>query len=241
MHTKLTEITQLNIAPLGFQLKQLYELIKNPDADFEYLQAPPIISLPMAILRKAKNFPKNTVIFDGQNSIKQEQLETQFVLDILNRIGNIAGIKDLIFYPVGEFVANIVEHSKSKAGYLLADISSDHAYLNICITDTGRGFSATYRDEQSMNFSDADALKEVLRGHSTKSSIERGYGIRTSKKLIVEGLTGEFVIISGRDALVSSQKEEALLSLDGFYWQGVIVAYRLPLPIKQIHITEYLE
>ena len=82
---------------------------------------------------------------------------------------------------------------------------------------------------------------EVLKGHSTKPSVERGYGVRTSKKVVCECLGGEFVLLSGSSALVASGKDQKIVDLPGFYWQGVVVAYRIPKPLGSVDISPYLE
>ena len=80
-----------------------------------------------------------------------------------------------------------------------------------------------------------------MRGISTKSGIERGYGVRSSKDIVRKALKGEFVYLSGSVSLVSIPTKERLVSLPGFYWRGVIIAYRIPTPKKAIEITPFLE
>ena len=100
--------------------------------------------------------------------------------------------------------------------------------------------AAAYKEEMDLNLSDGEAIEEVMRGHSTKSE-ERGYGVRTSKNIVCEALGGEFILISGSAALVSSGGRERLASLPKFHWQGVIIAYRIPRPTQKIDTSPYWE
>jgi len=101
--------------------------------------------------------------------------------------------------------------------------------------------SKTYEEEKNLKLSDTDSIVEVLKGRSTKPSIERGYGVRTSKRVVCECLGGEFVFLSGSSALVANGKNQKIVTLPGFYWQGVIVAYRIPKPLGPVDISPYLE
>lgn len=89
--------------------------------------------------------------------------------------------------------------------------------------------------------SDEDAIIEALKGNSTKSNRERGYGLRTSKNVVCKALDGGFILISGSAALVSNNKKENILTLPDFYWKGVIIAYRIPKPLSAVNIYEYIE
>jgi hypothetical protein len=156
-------------------------------------------------------------------------------------LGSIPGAKNALYYPIAELVTNIFEHSKDTVGFVFGQYYPSKEYLDICIVDTGRGLARAYKDEMNLDFTDGESIEEVLKGHSTKSQVERGYGIRTSKKVVCQGLGGQFVIVSGSAALVSTETSEKLVSLPDFYWQGVIVAYRIPTPKGEIDISRFLE
>ena len=74
-----------------------------------------------------------------------------------------------------------------------------------------------------------------------KPEDSRGYGIMTSKRVVCEGLNGEFVLISGSATLYSSKHENVIYDLPDFYWRGVIVAYRIPEPKQPVDIYPFLE
>jgi len=81
-----------------------------------------------------------------------------------------------------------------------------------------------------------------MRGNSVKTEKERGYGIWTSRRIISDVLKGGgFVLISGSAGLIVRDGKEELVSLPDFYWQGVIIAYRIPKPLGPLDISQFLE
>jgi hypothetical protein len=146
-----------------------------------------------------------------------------------------------VHYPITELVTNIFDHSQQDKGFIFGQFYPKKNYLDICIVDCGRGLAKTYEEAKGVKFTDSEAIVEVLKGHSTKPSIERGYGVRTSKQVVCDCLGGEFILFSGSAALVADKNGRKIVSLPDFYWQGVVAAYRIPKPTGSIDITPYLE
>jgi len=185
--------------------------------------------IPISVLRKEKG-------------TQREKLEALFAEKIYKILGNIAGVQNAVCYPIAELVTNIFEHSKKDTGFIFGQFYPAKDYLDICIADCGRGFSGAYKEEKGLELSDSAAISEVMKGNSVKPEKERGYGIRTSKRIICEALDGGgFIMISGSAALVSENKRENLVALPNFHWQGVIVAYRIPRPRGPIDISRFIE
>lgn len=180
-------------------------------------------------------------VLDRNKGAERENLESMFSSLIYRLLGSTVGAQNAVYYPIAELVTNVFEHSKDDTGFLFGQYYKKKEYLDICIVDMGRGLAKAYKDETGLEFTDGQAIEEVLKGHSTKSQQERGYGIHTSKRVVCEGLGGSFIIASGSSALVSSQSSEKLVSLPDFYWQGVIVSYRIPKPNGSIDISGFLE
>ncbi|MFA6304383.1 MAG: hypothetical protein WCV73_02415 [Patescibacteria group bacterium] len=174
--------------------------------------------------------------------IERERLESMFSKMIYKVVDTSAqGARSAIYYPIEELVGNIFEHSKKEEGFIFGQYYPKKEYLDICIVDRGRGLKGSYKEEQNIIITDAEAINRVMSGHSVKSDIERGYGVRTSKRVVCEGLGGSFILLSGSVALISSQNQDKIVELPNFYWQGVIVAYRIPKPIKSFDISKYVE
>lgn len=151
------------------------------------------------------------------------------------------GATSAVYYPISELVTNIFDHSNSNAGYIFGQYYPKKNFLDICIVDTGRGLAKTYREEKGLDFSDENAMQAALQGHSTKPSKERGFGLRTSKDIVCKALGGSFSLISGSFAYITEVQKEHSFNLPNFYWQGVIIAYRIPRPTQTLDITPFLE
>ena len=177
-----------------------------------------------------------------EEGAKRERLESLFSEKVYEILGNISGAQNAVCYPIAELVTNIFEHSKKDVGLIFGQFYPTKNYLDICIVDCGRGFAGAYKEEKNLKLSDIEAISEAMKGNSVKPEKERGYGIWTSKKIICDVLNGgEFIMISGSAGLVSGNKKERLVSFPNFYWQGVIVAYRIPRPTGVLDITPFLE
>lgn len=192
-------------------------------------------------MQKNKSFVPISVLSRdaGSNRDKLEQMFGEFVL---GQLGSISGTSGAIYYPIGELVGNIFEHSKKDQGYIFGQLYPKKGYFDICIVDCGRGLSKAYKDEKNLDLNGEQAIREVMNGNSTKSDNERGYGVRTSKRLVCEGLNGSFILISGKSALYCDKdKQDVIVDLGKLCWQGVVIGYRIPIPKGPIDITPYLE
>ena len=192
-------------------------------------------------LQELRSYIPIAVLKRDDDSREKERTESCFLEMISKILKPTNAAKNAVYYPITELVTNIFEHSKRSEGYVFAQYYPKKKFLDLCIVDCGRGLACAYKEENNLNFTDAEAIKQVLSGRSTKSDIERGYGVRTSKRVICEGLGGGFILLSGDSALFSSKDKEKIISLPKFYWQGVIIIYRIPQPTKPVNITPYLE
>ncbi|HEU5114697.1 MAG TPA: hypothetical protein VFT82_02945 [Candidatus Paceibacterota bacterium] len=192
-------------------------------------------------MQKNKSFVPISVLLRNAGA-DRERLEQMFGDFVLGQLGSIEGTSNVIYYPIGELVGNIFEHSKKEQGYIFGQYYPSKGYFDICIVDRGRGLSGAYKDEKGLSFTDEQAITEVMKGNSTKSDIERGYGVRTSKRVVCEGLKGSFMLISGKSALYCDKDmKDAIVDLGSLGWQGVVIGYRIPIPKNPIDITPYLE
>ncbi len=172
----------------------------------------------------------------------RERLESLFSEKIYETLGNVSGARNAVCYPIAELVTNIFEHSKKDTGFIFGQFYPTKGYLDICIVDYGRGFARAYKEEKGVELSDSEAISEAMKGNSVKPEKERGYGIWTSKKIICNVLNGGgFILISGSSGLIAKKQEEKLTSFPEFYWQGTIIAYRIPKPSGALDISPFLE
>jgi len=221
--------------------------INQPDKIKTYLKT---INFPNGIdsissfqreIQKHKSYIPISILKKEQGA-QRERLEALFAEKIYKTLGNVSGAQNAVCYPIAELVTNIFEHSKKDTGFVFGQFYPTKNYLDICIIDCGRGFAATYGEEKGLKLSDIDAIAEVMKGNSVKSEKERGYGIWTSKKIICDLLNGGgFIMVSGSAGFVSENKKETLVSFPNFYWQGVIIAYRIPKPTGPLDISRFIE
>lgn len=191
--------------------------------------------------QKLKNYIPIAVLRRNNDVREKEKLESCFSEMIYKILKPTVATQNAVYYPLLELTTNIFDHSKRDEGYIFAQYYPKKNFLDLCIVDCGRGLACAYKEEKGLNFTDQEAIKQVLVGHSTKPDIERGYGVRTSKRVVCEGLGGSFILLSGDSALFSSKNEEKIISLPDFCWQGVVISYRIPQPTKPVDITQYIE
>lgn len=149
-------------------------------------------------------------------------------------------------YMIDETLDNITEHSDSDRGYIFAQAYPNKGFLDVCIADSGVTLLGSYQkllDNEIV--SDMEAIKAANRGLSSKNlpdAENRGFGIKTSKQMLINGLGGQYLMISGSCLYVKS------LNLDSFYampddlrWNGTIVALRIPYHSTTFNYINYIE
>lgn len=172
--------------------------------------------------------------------VNRDKLEGIFANLVHRVLGALPGTANAVYYPIAELVTNIFEHSRSDDGFILGQYYPKKDYLDICIVDCGRGIAQSYFEELGERFTDAEAITEAMKGYSTKSKM-RGTGLRSSKRIVCEALSGSFALISGGAVLLSLGGQDYLIELPNFGWQGVVISYRIPRPKTDVDIARFLE
>lgn len=192
-------------------------------------------------LQKLLNYTPIGILKKREDFKEQEKLGSCFAEMIYKILKPTVAAQNAVYYPLTELMTNIFEHSKKDIGYIFGQYYPKKEFLDLCIIDRGRGLARSYKEENNLDFTEKQAIERALKGYSTKPDQERGYGIRTSKRVICEGLGGSFILLSGEYTLFSYKNQEKMVFLPKFYWQGVVIAYRIPRPKRPINITPYLE
>lgn len=153
-----------------------------------------------------------------------------------------AGLK----YLIEESVDNIIEHSDSKRGYIFGQSYPAKKYMDICIADNGITLLGSYCKMKENKITDhLSAMKAANFGVSTKNlpgAENRGYGIRTSREMLVNGLSGNYVMLSGNALYLKSKTIERFMVLpDIATWQGTIVAMRIPYVNASFNYIDFVE
>lgn len=170
--------------------------------------------------------------------------ETEIRENLLSKINTLleinlnlnANYKSAVSYLISEMTDNIVDHSGVSRGWLSAQYYPSKKFLDVCIIDTGKTILGSYAEKGVNDIkNDIIAIEKATSGLSTKDK-ERGYGIRTTKAMIEEGLKGKFILISGRAILSNNQLTEFPVK-----WNGTILALRIPQNVANFHYSDFLK
>lgn len=107
-------------------------------------------------------------------------------------------------YLLGELIDNMNEHSYGNYGYIFSQYLKKEGCIDLVLADDGITIFGSYVKAQKyldeINGNEAKALTLANEGRSTKNlpnAENRGYGISSSKKMLVDGLGGSFFMLSG--------------------------------------------
>ncbi|WP_297932302.1 ATP-binding protein [uncultured Alistipes sp.] len=171
------------------------------------------------------------------DSADRDQIESQIqhLIEIQSAASGEA--KMPLSYLFSELITNIVEHSQSKYGYIYSQYLNTEGCVDICIADNGVTILGSYI--QANKYIDdiqgdpAEALRLAVGGFSTKNlpnTENRGYGISSSIRMLVEGLRGSFFILSGSAFYRHDKNGKTIVRLpDSIEWHGTIVLLRVPI------------
>lgn len=160
-------------------------------------------------------------------------------LDITGQL-NIA-----ISYLISETMDNIVDHAGVPNGWIMVQNYPTKRFLDICILDNGVGIRGSYINNSFSEITtDEQALKQAINGRSTKQIAEtRGYGINTSRRMLVDGINGKYFLFSGSAFYIYTNELEQITPLNRSYrWNGTMLALRIPRDIPaNFDYSVYLE
>lgn len=151
-----------------------------------------------------------------------------------------------IKYMLSEMADNISEHSRSEYGYIFAQCYPTYGYADICLGDAGITVLGSYQlaDNNEIQ-TDIEALKAANKGLSTKNlpeSENRGYGLITSREMLVSGLGGQYLMLSGDAVYVDTPNGGGYIEIPGgIRFKGTVIALRLPYRNDKFSYLNYLE
>lgn len=190
------------------------------------------------------NFPAGENNMDSD--IRDRLLE--FMSDrVRERLNLDVQLYSAVSYLIDEAVNNIKDHARSQRGYLFTQFYPKKQFLDLCIADTGVSLLGSYLATGRKDISSHEqAIQSALSGDSTKNNLHRGFGIRTSRNMLVNGLGGRYFLFSGNSFLFSQtgMKEEVkvLPQIPGISWPGTYLAMRIPVQ-KNVNFqyNQYIE
>lgn len=169
---------------------------------------------------------------------------------IITKQANIQSGGSSLSYLISELFDNIYEHSQSKNGYVFSQYLEREGYIDLCIADTGITIFNSFKNaglyQIEIDGKESEALKLANEGYSTKNRPDaenRGYGIPTSKKMLVEGMKGAFFMLSGGAFHRYENGANYYVNLKNmFRWDGTIVLLRIPVKMPVgFNYIDYLE
>lgn len=151
-------------------------------------------------------------------------------------------------YMLSEIVCNIGQHSESDYGYIYSQYLSREGVIDLCIADDGITIYGSYVNSKKylgkIGDNEALALKCANNGFSTKNLAEtRGFGLPTTRKMLVEGMHGAFFELSGGAFYrYEGISEDYVLLPKSIYWRGTIILMRIPTKVgKDFNFYDYIE
>jgi hypothetical protein len=165
------------------------------------------------------------------DAVVREQIMTAIGTIFRNQLKLDGKIFQAISYMVGELAQNIIDHSQSPQGLIHAQYYPNKNYMDLCIADWGKGIFQSYIDSGKFKPKDnVEALEYAVKGRSTKNIPEsRGFGLSTSRDMLVNGLGGRFFVLSGDTFFLELPNEaEKLVQTKGLDYKGCYVALRIP-------------
>ena len=108
-------------------------------------------------------------------------------------------------------------------------------YFEICVIDEGKTILGSYKDNsQHQILNDKQAIEEALKGNSTKGK-ERGFGLHSSRNLIVEGIKGKLCVVSGSGMLANK-----IITTFPSTWGGTLLAIQIPKKFNEFNMYDYI-
>lgn len=155
-----------------------------------------------------------------------------------------------ISYLISELLDNIFEHSQSPNGYVFSQYLKNEGVIDLCIADVGISVYGSFKKaglyQEEIDGCEADALRLANEGYSSKNrpnAENRGYGISTSKAMLVRGMKGAFFMLSGAAFHRYENNANDYIDLRNlFRWDGTIILMRIPTQIPEnFNYVNYLE
>jgi anti-sigma regulatory factor (Ser/Thr protein kinase) len=182
----------------------------------------------------------------GRNSDAKEVVSSIVENIIIQQLSLQSNVANGLKYMIDETLDNITEHSESDRGYIFAQAYPTKGFLDVCIADRGVSLLGSYEKLPDNEISsDIEAIKAANRGLSSKNlpdAENRGFGIRTSKQMLIQGLGGQYLMISGCSLYLKSRNLDTFYSMPhGLRWNGTIVALRIPYHSSSFNYINYIE
>ena len=108
-----------------------------------------------------------------------------------------------ISYLLGELTDNIEQHSKFTHASIMAQYFPQKKHVDIGILDNGLSIPKVFENNIISFTDDCDAITKAMSGTTTKKEDRtRGFGLKTTKKIVRDLCDGELYLISRQGVLI---------------------------------------
>lgn len=180
----------------------------------------------------------------NQSQQKDKILESLYTI-IIRQTGVNKDLAEAIRFMISEITDNITEHADTANGFIVAQAYPNKQFMDVCIGDAGISLLGSYKEAGSLDVdTDIKAMEKVILGISTKNYSEfdsRGFGIISTRKLLMKGLNGQFVMMSGNAIYYENSDTYGYLQIpDNLRLGGTLVALRIPYKVKGFNFFDYI-
>ena len=146
-------------------------------------------------------------------------------------------------YLVSELIDNIEEHSEYKNGFVLGQYYKKKNVIDVCIYDDGISIPTCFAKNNVPFNQGKTATEMAFEGVSTKEEEGgRGYGLRSSSRIVTDGLNGDFLLFSGEGILhINPSGTKNFYKLENTHIPGTLINLRYHVPEKNVDITPYYQ
>lgn len=239
--------------PLFLELLKLLEDSSKKDITFEnttsYLNTvafPDTIPLnDISVFKNANKTYLPLISCKPQETENMKESLATIMADKVSETANIpSSIKHALAYMLQEIIDNVTEHSKATRMYAMVQCYPKKGIIDFCIADNGQGIRKSYKSAGLNVKDDLQAMTYIASAYSSKDRPEnesRGYGLFTSRRIATQGLSGEFLCISGDAVYTKIKDKEMFVNVKGLSVKGSAVALRINYTNDKFNLYNYLE
>ena len=163
----------------------------------------------------------------------------QAVLELISNQNIIFGKdhKNILAYFISELTNNVADHSQCDSGTIFVQTYPQKGFIDISIADNGVGIFDSYNKTSKYKprpVNEPDSIDMAVNGKSTKDRSEsRGFGLSTSRDLLINGLGGKFAIWSGESMFVHTSAVKGVIEIEkGAFLKGCFLTLRFPINVS---------
>jgi hypothetical protein len=193
-----------------------------------------------------KNYSRGATYMPITYLPKDGNLQEDAIRDLqtLYDYGKDYGGANCFIFLIGELIGNIYEHSEFSNASMMAQIYKGKSLVEITILDDGISIPGCFEKYGIAIPSDYDAILSAINGEiSTKTEDEpRGFGLRSSVKLYMDGIDAQLLLVSRNGALYKNRYNEIVYNIEGASQLiGTLISIRTPYPVPQVNIYDYID